>query len=219
MRVDLSNLGNNPTPTANGGQIVGQKDEFLRLFVAQLQHQNPLDPQDGADFVAQLAQFTAVEQAASSNDLLGTIAANQASSAHTELFGLVGHDVEAVANTVTLAPEGGARQPLTLNLDSAATSVKVTVKDASGRVVRELDLGARGAGRSSLGWDGTGPNGTELPSGDYTIEIEATGAGGAKVGAEARVSGRVDGVEFGANGAVLRAGGYNLSPANIVRVG
>ena len=215
MRVDFNQTSQSPsTPTP----VVGQKDEFLRLFVAQLQNQNPLDPQDGADFVAQLAQFTAVEQAAESKDLLGTIADQQASSAHTELFGLVGHEVEAVADVVTLSPDGGVREPMLLQLDGAATSVKVTVRDASGRVVRELDLGARAAGRSSLGWDGMGPNGTELPAGDYSIEIQATGAGGA-VGAEARVRGTVDGVEFGAQGAVLRAGGYNLSPANIVRVG
>jgi flagellar basal-body rod modification protein FlgD len=38
------------------------KDEFLRLFVAQLKNQSPLDPLKGHEFIAQLAQFSSVEQ-------------------------------------------------------------------------------------------------------------------------------------------------------------
>jgi flagellar basal-body rod modification protein FlgD len=219
MRVDMSTFGTNASSATSTPEVPGEKDKFLRLFVAQLQNQNPLDPQDGADFVAQLAQFSAVEQAATSNTLLGTIASNQAASSNSELFALVGHDVEAVATEVKLSPESGAREPLLMNLDGAASSVKVTIKDASGREVRTIDLGARPAGKQSLGWDGKGENGTDLPSGTYSISIEAKASGGGAVGAEARIRGKVDGVEFGRDGAVLRAGGYDLSPANIVRVG
>jgi flagellar basal-body rod modification protein FlgD len=38
------------------------KEDFLKLFVAQLKAQNPLDPQKGHEFIAQLAQFTSLEQ-------------------------------------------------------------------------------------------------------------------------------------------------------------
>ncbi len=43
------------------------KDEFLKLFVAQLQNQSPMDPLKGHEFIAQLAQFSSVEQLASLN--------------------------------------------------------------------------------------------------------------------------------------------------------
>ena len=97
--------------------------------------------------------------------------------------------------------------------------MKVTIKDASGRVVRTIDRGACPSGRQSLGWDGKGENGTDLPAGTYSITIEAKASGGGTVGAESRIRGKVDGVEFTKDGAILRAGGYDLSPANIVRVG
>lgn len=50
-------------------------DMFLRLLVEQLKHQDPLSPQDGAEFVAQLAQFNSLEQLTSINDKLGKLLA------------------------------------------------------------------------------------------------------------------------------------------------
>lgn len=48
-------------PASAGQQELG-KDVFLKLLVAQLKYQNPLDPQDGSEFLAQSAQFTMVEK-------------------------------------------------------------------------------------------------------------------------------------------------------------
>ena len=55
------------TPPSAGGPAPQRsaelgRDEFLQLFVAQLRDQDPTSPQDGHEFVAQLAQFSSVEQ-------------------------------------------------------------------------------------------------------------------------------------------------------------
>ncbi len=53
----------NPSPAAQAtkkNDDIG-KDAFLQLLVTQLQHQDPLDPQDNSEFLAQLAQFTSLE--------------------------------------------------------------------------------------------------------------------------------------------------------------
>ena len=48
---------------APGTDALATKDTFLQLLVAQLRHQNPLQPTDGVEFLSQLAQFTSLEQA------------------------------------------------------------------------------------------------------------------------------------------------------------
>jgi flagellar basal-body rod modification protein FlgD len=56
------------------------KDVFLKLLVTQLRHQDPLNPQDNSAFVAQMAQFTALEQMQNLNQLLGRMLDLQAAA-------------------------------------------------------------------------------------------------------------------------------------------
>ena len=61
-----------PSALAGAGGKMG-KDEFLQLLVAQMRHQDPLNPMDGQQMAAQLAQFSSVEQLVSANDQLDAI--------------------------------------------------------------------------------------------------------------------------------------------------
>ena len=68
------------TTTTPGVQKGADRDTFLKLLVAQLKNQDPLAPQDGAQFVAQLAQFSSLDQLISINQQLGDLLANQSST-------------------------------------------------------------------------------------------------------------------------------------------
>ena len=60
------------TPTAKKNDALG-KDEFMKLLVAQMKNQDPLNPADGQEMAAQLAQFSSVEQLQNANDTLAKI--------------------------------------------------------------------------------------------------------------------------------------------------
>jgi flagellar basal-body rod modification protein FlgD len=64
--------GSDPRPAA-GGDPLANKEVFLRLLVSQLQHQNPLQPADGLQFVSQLAQFSGLEQSLAMREDLAAI--------------------------------------------------------------------------------------------------------------------------------------------------
>jgi flagellar basal-body rod modification protein FlgD len=77
----------------NPNAILG-KDDFLKLLVTQLQHQDPMNPMDDKDFMGQMAQFSSLEQ------ITNLVAATQQqafSSQMSQAVGLIGHQVSWVS--------------------------------------------------------------------------------------------------------------------------
>src|SRR5262245_43761270 len=89
---NASALGSSPLSGALGGQAMG-KDAFLKLLVAQISHQDPLKPMADTEFVAQLAQFSALEQQMGTNKMLELVAVQQRGLANTADTALVGKSV------------------------------------------------------------------------------------------------------------------------------
>lgn len=191
------------------------KDQFLNLLVAQLRYQDPLEPQKGSEFVAQLAQFSSLEAAAQTNDTLGTIATGQVSAQNAALANFIGKTVTCRTDTVNLNGQGPPN--VIAHLDGKVVKGEVVVTGPDGRVVRTLQLPPGTVGDVALAWDGKDDNGKQLPAGQYRMELKATGAGGALSG-YMQIKGAVTGLEFGAEGARFRVGGVSLSPADITSV-
>jgi flagellar basal-body rod modification protein FlgD len=211
------------TPSANAststtGASTPTHEEFLKLFVAELQNQDPLKPRDGSEMVAEMAQFAGLEQTAGINSRLDALAAAQASSGRSQLLGLVGHKIEASASSITTTG-GGTMPAIDINLDRAATKVTAIVRDAAGKEVRRIDVGPHAAGKVAMGWDGTGPGGTQLPPGTYSVEIDAVDANGASVGNSTMLSGIVESIQFADGGTRLKIGDVYLNPSDVSSVG
>ncbi len=202
--------------TAAPTTAVTEKDQFLKLLVAQMQHQDPLNPQDGAAFVAQLAQFSSLEQATETNQRLADLGSAQAAAARAGLTGVVGQTITAQTTSVTV----GATAPpaLSAHLSGAAAKVDAVVTDSSGKEVRRFSLGAASGGDVVIPWDGNDAAGKPLAAGTYKIEIQATGANGA-VPASAVETGRVTALEFQSGKAMYRIGAASVDPADIIRIG
>ena len=71
------------------------KDEFFKMLIAQLKNQDPLNPQDGAEFSAQLAQFSSLEQLTNLNKTLEAQGASYSALLNLQSVSMVGKEVEA----------------------------------------------------------------------------------------------------------------------------
>lgn len=193
--------------------VSSQKDEFLKLLVAQLAHQDPLNPQDSSAFVSQLAQFSALEQSAKTNDQLSSLAAAVGSQNRAGMATLVGKTVVARASSVSVGASG-TPPACSVHVDGAAKSVEVKLVDASGKAVRTATLGATAAGDVAVNWGAGGA----LPAGKYTVEIKAVAADGSAVNASAQIKGVIQSLGFTASGTTFNVNGADVSPSDIVSI-
>ena len=131
MQIDssLTTRTTSSASPANPSGLSSSRDEFLRLFVAQLENQNPLDPQSGADMVAQLAQFSGVEQQVETNRRLAELTAAQDAAGSA---GLANAPIAPVPPP-TLAWDG--RTAAGTTLPAGEYAIEVAATDAAGAPV------------------------------------------------------------------------------------
>ncbi len=177
------------------GQAALGRDAFLKLLVAQLRHQDPLKPMDNTQFVAELAQFSNLEQVMGINDRLDLLAIQGRGMANTEITGLVGTRVTLRGSAVTLDGSGTAVQ-VGFTLDGDAETTRLSIVNAAGETVRTVDLGAQRGGLRKYTWDGKSDEGAVLPPGNYSVTVSAANDAGAPVGVLQEASGLVTAVSF-----------------------
>jgi len=157
-----TNSSNTTTAATNMKQDVGfNQNDFLQMLVAELQNQDPMNPQDSSQFVTQLAQISQVEQTYNINSNLQTLLNSMNNSTALSTVSFIGKDITAQGSQVALTSGGTAA--LGFTLPSAATQVTVQIQDANGNTVRTLTQGATAAGASSITWDGLSDSGQTLP--------------------------------------------------------
>jgi flagellar basal-body rod modification protein FlgD len=192
------------------------KDDFLKLFVTQLQNQDPLNPQDSSQFIGQLAQLTQVEQAYNTNTNLQNMLNQGSNSTTIAALSLIGKQVEAAGSQVNL--QSGSSTAINFKLDQAASLVSVSVKDANGATVKTLAVGATAAGEGSIPWDGTDASGNQLAPGAYTFSVSAQDANGKAVTSTPLIKGKVDGVDMSGADPVLSIGNVKLNLTDVTSV-
>ncbi|HEU4402291.1 MAG TPA: flagellar hook capping FlgD N-terminal domain-containing protein [Candidatus Polarisedimenticolia bacterium] len=193
------------------------KDEFLKLLVAQLEHQDPLTPKADTEFVAQLATFSSLEQLMTANTNLTSIAAGQGSLLDAQALGLIGKEA-LVAGGDAVHVRQGKPDLIMYALPGPAREATLTLYGKDGAPVRTFRLDPGADGRVLLPWDGTDESGKPLADGDYRIEASATGASGEKLNVSLFRSLTIDAVDFGGEGISLVSGGQAIPFGSIVEI-
>lgn len=178
MSVDskiLEGLGLAAPPKQAVASNKTDEDTFMKLILTQLQNQDPTKPMDNSQFLSQLAQFksvTGIDELKKSVDAMSdSFQSNQALQASS----LVGRWVMVSSNESHLWDKVGMAGAV--EVPSSASQVMVSIKDSSGQVIKQIDLGSQNQGTVSFNWDGLDANGNLYAPGDYAIEANANIAG------------------------------------------
>jgi flagellar basal-body rod modification protein FlgD len=187
------------------------KDEFMRLLVTQLQNQDPLEPMDSHEFIAQLAQFSSLEQLQNINDKLDKLTEELASASS-----LIDREIEASGTLVTV--EDGVPSEVFFELESDAMAVFAAINDANGVHVKSFQMGPMEAGKQTILWDGTDADGNQAPDGKYTVDIQAVGTDGSMVDVTSLIKGTVTGATFEDGVTHLLIGNTEIPLGSVIKI-
>ena len=204
-------LGN---PSGSAAEV--GRDTFLTLLVAQLEHQDPMSPMDNADFTAQLAQFSSLEQMERMSANLQALVQAQSTAVSIQAAGLVGQEVKAHSDTIQLRQGEEAALHYTLGADSQ--DVTLSIFNDAGNLVQTITRTAQDAGEHTVAWNGAGSLGAVLPDGEYIFAVAANDSQGNNVSTKTFIQGTVDGVEFEANQPFLRLAGTRVALDAVVSI-
>jgi flagellar basal-body rod modification protein FlgD len=141
--------------------------------VTQLKNQDPTNPADSSQMTSQLAQINTVTGIGQLNTSLSSLATQLSAGQQTQAALLIGSNVLAAGNSVTVSK--GASSSFGVQLANDVSDLQIVVKNSSGQIVNTLDLGAQGAGVVPVtGWTPVDSKGATLADGSYTITAQGT---------------------------------------------
>lgn len=187
------------------------KDAFLKLFVAQMQHQDPLNPDKGSEMAAQMAQFESVESMLNVNKTLEKMSKDQALGRATDLIDFVGKEVRL--NNGKLKLEKGALTDAVFTTAKDVPNAELEVRDSAGVVVAKREIGHIKQGEHALEWDGKNADGKQVQDGIYTFAIIGKGMNDEEIPIEITSTVKVSGVDL------QETGGSFFTELGKVRVG
>ena len=203
------------TPQTEENSVMG-KDDFLTLLVAQLQHQDPLNPAESTEFTAQLAQFSSLEQLQNIESTLSGFEVYQSTLNNIQSSGFIGKTVTATGSMFGV--NGGNPDPIRFDLDNDAASVYIQISDNFGGFVTDIQAGARQAGEQQMAWDGRDSNGTVVADGSYTFTVMAMNADGAIVSSNSYTTGVVTGVDYKTGATNLLINDREVPISSVIRI-
>jgi flagellar basal-body rod modification protein FlgD len=201
------------------GETMG-KEDFLNLLVTQLRYQDPMSPEDPKDFVAQLAQFSSLEQQINANkyleklgELLQTFSTSQDMA---KGIALLGKTVTGSGSQITVS--GGQATEASFQLPSDAQALVLGIFDTNGEQVRILNLGAQSAGTCSFAWDGKDSDGKKVADGTYSYQVAAQNKDGQALKVDNYFTGKVEQVYQDSQGIWVKVDGRQVLLSSITSV-
>lgn len=224
--MNISDIASTPQQTATITESVQKedlgRDAFLRLLTVQLQNQDPMEPVKNEDFVAQLSQFSSLEQLTSINEAVsgkedtealgGVMQAVESNTA----VSLIGKNVEVPTDILSYTGQGNVQ--LGYNLSGPANRVDLEIFDEGGNLVRTLVDHSPEEGNGTLVWDGENDTGQNLSAGSYYFVPKAVNGEGNAVTIQAQMQGKVTGVRYAEGKPIVILDGGEAPLSGVTRI-
>ena len=195
MTAISSAISSQPPPLTNMGDrdVSMGKEDFLKLLVAQLQHQDPLNPADPTEFTSQLAQFGQLEQLTNANKSLEQLSRMSGEMEKMSALSLIGQDVIAEGSEFHF---NGESMQLGYRIDAPADKVTLYVQNQSGATLTTITARETSPGQYFVDWDGYTDVGMPLVPGDYSLVVHAIDGDEKTVDSKSLIKGRVKSVDL-----------------------
>ena len=215
-QVAAPTTSNTSTAVSKPGGNLG-KDEFLKLLVAQMRNQDPMNPSKPEEFASQLAQFSSLEQLVQVNDTLGAQTESNSAMAsalnNSAAVSVLGKTVLALGDSVEVT--GAGSESITVGVDGSGGEATLTIYDADGNEVGSRAVGAIGGGRQQIE---LGDAAEGLDPGRYTYELTVTDEAGEPVQVQTFQRVAINGLRYGPQGPMLIAGDLEIPLADVVEI-
>ncbi len=217
--------------TAGGGNTMydaTEKDiggitqsDFLELLIVQLQHQDPMEPQDSQDFASQLAEFTSLEELQNLNSTVSQGVETNLMLAqtinNTMAATMIGQETKAIGDIINVK-EAGQSTVLNFDLGLPADEITVFIKDSAGTVIKTIDMDPLPEGENSVTWDGTNNNGVDVIPGEYNYSVVASNAAGELIAVDTILYGTIEAVSYGTGGAIFIVNGREVPFSAVLEI-
>jgi flagellar basal-body rod modification protein FlgD len=191
------------------------RDAFLKMFIAQMNNQDPLNPMDISQMSSQLAQYSSLEQLLNINTNLESIEGVQSSSNRYQSIDMIGKEVQADSSTLVL--DNGKAAKGSFSLEESANCT-VHILDEQGAVIRDIDLKTLEPGFNEFEWDGFDNKGNLYKSGQFTYEVTAVNGNKNQVSVNKYIKGTVTGINLSDEEPIIYVNSTPLSMSQIVNI-
>lgn len=169
------------------------KDSFMLLLVTQFKYQDPLNPMEDKEFIAQLAQFSSLEQLMTMNESMDSLTEATYAQQMLNATSYIGKTVLAKGSTIS--KEGDAITSYSYAFEGEAAKGVIYVYDKNNQSVFHQEFGAKQGGTEyDFTWTGKNDLGMTMPDGVYRVAVALTDADGKPILPDSQVEGVVSGV-------------------------
>jgi flagellar basal-body rod modification protein FlgD len=163
---------NNTGKTAQKNDGALTQEDFFALLTQQLAYQDPTKPVENDQMIAQMTNFTMADGIGSLNKNFQAFAESMTSNQALQASSLVGRSVLTQSNEIVFT--GDALSRGTIELDRAASNMKVRIENEKGELIRSFSVQNPKTGKNDFVWDGSNARDEKVAAGVYKVKVDVS---------------------------------------------